>query len=67
MPPVLLIPSQRGPGRESHTRTQARGNHSREERRFPWKIRGGAGTFVGVNVSASGYEIPPKNEPDPGA
>jgi len=42
------------------------GKPSREERRFPWKLRG-SGTFFGVNVSASGYEFLPKNEPDPGA
>jgi len=27
----------------------------------------GAGTFLGVDVSASVYEFPPQNEPDPGA
>jgi len=40
-------------------------NRSREDRCFPWTLTG-SGTFFGVNVSASRYEFPPKNEPAPG-
>ncbi len=32
----------------------------------PWNRSQGSGTSFGVNVSANGGELPPKNEPDPG-